>query len=251
WSGVMRAAGLLFFAYVGFDQVSSCAQEAKNPQRDIPIALLLSLIVCAVLYISMSVVMTGLAPYQDLNVPNPVFVAIDHTDASLAWLKPLVAVGVVVGLFAAVLMCIYGQTRIFYAMARDGLFPKAFAAVDPRRALPVASTIFTGLVAAAIAGLTPLQLLGELISIGTLLAFAIVCAGVLVLRVRKPDTERKFRAPMVWLFAPIGCASCLFLMLSLPAETWARFWVWLALGGLGYLVILAARRNAARRARLA
>lgn len=243
WSGVMRAAGLLFFAYVGFDQVSSCAQEAKHPQRDIPLALLFSLIACTALYVAMAVVMTGLAPYTELNVSNPTFVAIDAVGQALAWLKPFVAVGVVVGLFAAVLMSCYGQTRIFYAMARDGLFPKFFAKVDRRSGVPVDATLFTGLMAALIAGFTPLQVLGELISIGTLLAFAIVCVGVLALRISKPGAARRFRAPLVFVVAPAGVLSCLYLMFSLPGDTWLRFWIWLALGAIGYFIVLLHRRS--------
>jgi basic amino acid/polyamine antiporter, APA family len=248
WSGIVRAAGLVFFAYIGFDQVSSCAQEAKNPRRDVPLAILLSLLICTVLYVAMALTMTGLAPYRDLDVANPVFVAIAGAGDGLSWLRPLIALGVTVGLSAAVLLSFYGQTRIFHAMAVDRLMPKQFSHVEPRRGVPIFGTVFVGLVAALIAGIAPIEVLGELVSIGTLLAFAIVCAGVMALRLSNPAAPRAFRAPLLWVVAPLGLASCLYLMISLPAATWTRFWIWLAVGLVTYAAIRAARALQQKRA---
>ena len=230
WSGVFRATGVIFFAYIGFDAVSVAAQEAKNPQRDIPIGILGSLIICTVLYILMSLTMTGLAPYLALNVPHPVFVAIDNGGPALAWLGPVVNVGAVVGLASVVLVLLLGQSRIFYAMSRDGLIPALYSQVHPRFRTPWLGTAITGGFAALLAGIVPLGILGELVSIGTLAAFAIVCVGILVLRVKAPDAVRPFRAPLIWLVAPLGIAMCLFMMAFLPLDTWLRLLVWTALG---------------------
>lgn len=233
WSGVVRAAGVVFFAYIGFDMVSSSANEARNPRRDIPLALMTSLGICTALYIGMCLVMTGLAPYQDLNVPHPVFVAIAKAPA-LMWLKPVVSVGAIVGLASAALVTLYGQTRIFYAMGRDRLLPSRFAEVDPRHKTPGFGTWFVGICASVIAGVLPIAMLGELASIGTLLAFAIVCVGVLVLRRTEPDRPRGFRAPILPLVATAGVLTCGYMMLSLPLDTWIRFVVWLTLGMIVY-----------------
>src|SRR5215510_1887134 len=230
WSGVFRATGVIFFAYIGFDAVSVAAQEARNPQRDVPIGILGSLIICTVLYILMSLVMTGLAPYKSLNVPHPVFVAIDNAGPQLAWLGFLVNVGAVVGLASVVLVLLLGQSRIFYAMSRDGLFFTIFSDVHPTFRTPWIGTIITGVFAALLAGFVPLGILGELVSIGTLLAFAIVCAAVLVLRVSVPDAKRPFRAPAVWIVAPLGILMCAFMMRFLPGDTWLRLLVWTIIG---------------------
>lgn len=230
WSGVMRAAGIVFFAYLGFDAVSTSAQEARNPRRDVPLALIATLVICTILYVAMSLVMTGMAPYTDLNVPHPVFVAVDHAGPALAWLKPVVSIGAVVGLASATLATLYAQTRIFYSMALDGMIPRAFSKLHPRHATPSRGTWYTGIAAAAIAGFVPIDVLGELVSIGTLLAFAIVCLGVLVLRRREPDLPRGFRTPAVGPVAVLGIASCGYLMISLPPGTWIRLALWLAVG---------------------
>src|SRR5690348_5851450 len=203
WSGVLRATGVIFFAYIGFDAVSVAAQESKNPQRDMPIGILGSLILCTVLYILMSLVMTGLAPYMTLNVPHPVFVAIDAAGPQLAWLGVLVNIGAVVGLASVVLVLLLGQSRIFYAMSRDGLIPPVYSRIHPTFRTPWLGTIVTGVIAALLAGVVPLGILGELVSIGTLLAFVIVCVSTLVLRKKEPDALRPFRTPMVWLVAPL------------------------------------------------
>lgn len=239
WSGIFRAAGVIFFAYIGFDAVSTAAQEAKNPQRDMPIGILASLAVCTVLYILVSLVLTGIVPYTMLNVPDPIAVAVDAArapDGSLAlgWLSPLVKIGAIAGLSSVVLVMLMGQPRIFFTMSRDGLLPPVFGKVHPRFKTPIVSTVITGVVAMIIAGLFPINVLSELVSIGTLLAFILVCAAVLVLRRTHPDIERPFRTPMV-PFVPIaGIVICLMQMLPLPLPTWERLGAWLAIGLLIY-----------------
>ena len=234
WSGILRGAGVIFFAYIGFDAVSTAAQEAKNPQRDLPIGILGSLAVCTVLYIAMALVMTGMAHYSELNVSHPVFVAIQKAGPALAWLGFLVNVGAIAGLASVVLVMLMGQPRIFYAMSRDGLLPKVFGKVHPKYGTPWIATIITGVVAAAVAGMFPIALLGELVSIGTLLAFVIVCGGIWVLRVRRPELERPFRTPWVPLVPMLGIAVCGYMMYGLPIDTWIRLGVWMALGLLIY-----------------
>ncbi|MBK7594151.1 MAG: amino acid permease [Gemmatimonadetes bacterium] len=234
WSGILRGAGVIFFAYIGFDAVSTAAQEAKNPQRDLPIGILGSLAVCTVLYIAMALVMTGMAHYSELNVSHPVFVAIQKAGPALAWLGFLVNVGAIAGLASVVLVMLMGQPRIFYAMSRDGLLPKVFGKVHPKYGTPWIATIITGVVAAAVAGMFPIALLGELVSIGTLLAFVIVCGGIWVLRVRRPELERPFRTPSVPLVPMLGIAVCGYMMYGLPIDTWIRLGVWMALGLLIY-----------------
>ena len=235
WSGVFRATGVIFFAYIGFDAVSVAAQEARNPQRDMPIGILGSLLICTVLYILMALTMTGLAPYMSLNVPNPVSVAIGNAGPQLAWLGFLVNIGAVVGLASVVLVLLLGQSRVFYAMSRDGLIPPVFSQCHAVFRTPWIGTMITGAFAAVLAGLAPLRILGELVSIGTLLAFAIVCAGILVLRVTRPDIPRPFRTPAVWIVAPMGMAMCIFMMAFLPLDTWLRLVFWTALGLLIYV----------------
>jgi APA family basic amino acid/polyamine antiporter len=229
WTGVFRATGVIFFAYIGFDAVSVAAQEAKNPQRDVPIGILGSLVLCTVLYMLMSYVLTGIAPYSTLNVAHPVSAALEVLPAT-AWLAPYVNIGAIVGLSSVVLVLLLGQTRIFYAMSRDGVIPPAFAEIHPRFATPWKGTIITGFVCSVMAGLLPLDILGELVSIGTLAAFVIVCAGVMVLRVRAPRATRPFRTPLVWITAPLGIAMCLFMMVFLPLDTWLRLAAWTAIG---------------------
>jgi APA family basic amino acid/polyamine antiporter len=230
WSGVLRAAGVIFFAYIGFDSVSTAAQEAKNPQRDMPIGILCSLAICTVLYIVVSLVLTGIVPFDQLNVPHPISVAVSTLGAGLGWLRVLVNVGAIAGLSSVILVMMLGQPRIFYTMSKDGLLPPVFSRVHPRFRTPWVAQILTGLMAMVIAGLFPIGLLGELVSIGTLLAFAIVCAGVLVLRFTDPEIHRPFRTPLVWLVAPLGVLFCGWLMYGLPPDTWARLLVWMAIG---------------------
>ena len=230
WSGILRGAGVIFFAYIGFDAVSTAAQEAKNPQRDLPIGILGSLAVCTVLYIAMALVMTGMAHYSELNVPHPVYVAIEKAGPALAWLGFLVNIGAIAGLASVVLVMLMGQPRIFYAMSRDGLLPKVFGRVHEKYGTPWIATIITGAVAALVAGIFPIALLGELVSIGTLLAFVIVCGGIWVLRVKRPELDRPFRTPMVPLVPILGIAICGYMMYGLPADTWIRLAVWMAIG---------------------
>ena len=236
WTGIIRAAAVVFFAYIGFDAVSTAAQEAKNPQRDMPIGILASLAICTVLYILMALVMTGMAHYTELNVPHPVFVAIEKAGPQLRWLGYFVNVGAIAGLASVVLVMLMGQPRIFYAMSRDGLLPPVFGKVHPKFRTPYVTTILTGAVAAIVAGIFPIALLGELVSIGTLLAFVIVCVGIIVLRRTKPDLPRPFRTPLVPLVPILGVLICFGMMAFLPADTWIRLLVWMGLGIVIYFL---------------
>jgi basic amino acid/polyamine antiporter, APA family len=236
WSGVFRASGVIFFAYIGFDAVSTAAQEAKNPQKDLPIGILGSLAICTVLYIAMALVMTGMAHYTELNVPHPVFVAIQKAGPALGWLGYLVNIGAIAGLASVVLVMLMGQPRIFYSMSRDGLLPAVFGKVHPKFQTPYIATIITGTVAALVAGLFPIGLLGELVSIGTLLAFVIVSAGILVLRYRSPELVRPFKTPLVPLVPILSIIICGLMMYWLPTDTWLRLIIWMAIGLLIYFL---------------
>jgi len=230
WSGIFAGAGVIFFAYIGFDAVSTAAQEAKNPQRDLPIGILASLAVCTVLYILMALVMTGMVPFMQLDVAEPVYVALDAAGPQLAWLKYFATLGAIAGLASVVLVMLMGQPRIFYAMSRDGLLPPLFGRVHPKFGTPWLATIVTGVIAAVVAGLFPIGLLGQLFSIGTLFAFVIVCAGILVLRYRSPELKRPFRTPWVPFVPLAGIAICGWLMYNLPSDTWWRLAIWMGLG---------------------
>jgi APA family basic amino acid/polyamine antiporter len=236
WSGVLTGAGVIFFAYIGFDAVSTAAQETKNPKRDMPIGILGSLAVCIVLYIAVSAVLTGIVNYKDLNVSAPIALAIDRTGHTLLLLRPLIKIGAIAGLSSVVLVMLMGQPRIFYTMAHDGLLPKTFARLHPRYKTPYITTILTGSVAAVIAGLLPINILGELVSIGTLLAFVIVCASVLILRKKKPDIERSFKTPFMPWVPIMGIIICMAQMLALPKDTWWRLIIWLAIGLFIYFI---------------
>jgi APA family basic amino acid/polyamine antiporter len=228
WSGILRGAGMIFFAYIGFDAVSTASQEARNPGRDIPIGILVSLAICTIIYIAVGVVMTGLVPYQKLNVPSPLALAVQST--GVRWLPPIVNIGAICGISSVILVNMLAQSRIFYSMSRDGLLPPIFARLHPRYRTPHITTAITGIVVAIASGLFPISVLGQLVSMGTLLAFAIVCAGVLILRRIEPDTPRPFRTPgMPWV-PVVGTLICLYLMSGLPLPTWIRLFVWLAIG---------------------
>ncbi len=244
WSGVMQGAGIVFFAYIGFDAVSTAAQEAKNPQRDMPIGIIGSLLICTVLYILVSGVATGIMSYHDLNVPDPIAVAADH--AGLGWMSSLIKLGAIAGLSSVILVMLLGQSRILWTMAGDGLMPKFVSKVHPKFRTPWITTILTGVVVAFFAAILPIRDAASLVSIGTLLAFVIVSIGVLVLRVREPELPRKFKAPIVWFVAPMGALSALYLMISLPWRTWERLIIWFVIGMVVYLFYGVRRSNLAR-----
>lgn len=249
WSGVLRGAGVMFFAYIGFDAVSTAAQEAKNPARDMPIGILGSLAVCTVLYVLVATVLLGIVPYSRLNVADPLAVGIDAT--GLTWLSGVIKIAALFGLFSTMLVALLGQTRIFYSMSRDGLLPPVFSRVHPRFRTPHVSTMLTAGIVAVAAGLTPINVLGELVSIGTLLAFVLVSLGVIVLRRTAPDAPRPFRTPGVPYVPLAGALICLAQMVGLPLATWVRLAVWLVIGLViyfGYGRVRARARRAARAA---
>lgn len=231
-SGILRGAGVMFFAYLGFDAVSTAAQEARNPRRDMPVGILGSLGVCTLIYIVFSLVLTGVVHYSQLNVPAPVAVAIDAM--GLLWLSPLVKLGAIIGLLSVMMVQLIGQPRIFFTMARDGLLPALFGRVHQRFKTPHITTLATGLAVGTAAALLPLGIVGELVSIGTLFAFIIVCAGVLILRYTDPDLPRPFRTPLVPVVPALGILSCLYLMSGLPRDTWVRLFAWMGFGLVVY-----------------
>ena len=233
WSGIFRGAGLIFFAYIGFDVVSTAAQEAKNPQKDMPKGILGSLVICTALYVLVSLTLTGLVRYDTLNVPHPVAYALEQIP-QLSWLRPFITLGAVLGLGSVVLVMLLGQSRVFYSMSRDGLLGAWAGKVHPRFRTPYLSTIYVGVIVALITGTFPIQILGELVNIGTLLAFVLVCAGVWILRRKRPDLDRPFRTPLVPVVPILGMLSCFGLMATLPADTWLRLLVWLLIGFVIY-----------------
>ncbi len=233
WDGVVRGASIVFFAYIGFDAVSTAAQEARNPQRDMPIGILGSLVACTLLYIVFAAVLTGMVPYTLLGTPRPAATALEAYPA-LTWLKTFVEVGAVAGLSTVVLVTIMGQTRIFYAMSQDGLIGRMFGRVHERHRTPHVSTIFVGVMASALAGLLPIGVLGDLVAMGTLLAFATVCAGVLVLRRTRPDLPRPFRVPMAPVVCVLGAAICLWLFMRVFKDNWHWMTAWVIAGFLIY-----------------
>jgi basic amino acid/polyamine antiporter, APA family len=235
WSGILRASAIIFFAYIGFDGVSTVAQEAKDPQRGMPAGMLGSLAICTVLYILMSSVMTGLVPFMQLDDAAPVAVALE-AHPQLKWLTTWVVWGALFGLTSVIITMIIPQARIWLCMSHDGLLPKMFGAVHPKFKTPHKSTLITGVFAAIFAGCLPIGILGELVSIGTLIAFIVVCLGILILRYTRPELPRPFRVPAVWFTAPMGIIFCAGMALSLPAETWWRLLLWSALGILIYAV---------------
>jgi APA family basic amino acid/polyamine antiporter len=227
--GVVRGAAVVFFAYIGFDAVSTAAGEAKNPQRDMPIGILGSLFVCTLLYIAMAATLTGMLPYLELGTAKPVATALE-TYPSLQWLKTIVEIGAIAGLSSVILVMLMGQPRIFYSMSKDGLLPPLFARVHPKYQTPHVGTVIVGVVAATLAGLFPIGVLGDLVSMGTLLAFATVCIGVFILRRTRPDLPRPFRVPMYLVICPLGALACLYLFWQPFAEHWTLMGGWTAIG---------------------
>jgi APA family basic amino acid/polyamine antiporter len=234
-SGVLAASGTVFFAYVGFETVSVAAQETRNPERDVSISILAALAVCTLLYVLMSIVLIGIIDYHLLDVADPVSFALERNPA-LTWLVFPVNIAAIAGLISVAFGSLYGQSRVFYGMARDGFLPPVFAKVHPRFRTPHLCTIIIGVIGAVIAAVFPLDLLADLVSIGTLLAFISVCAGILILRKTVPKTRRKFRTPWVWFVAPAGIATCGVMMFSLSNGTWVRLVVWTAIGFIIYFL---------------
>lgn len=239
WSGILRGAGVIFFAYIGFDAVSTAAQEAKNPKRDMPIGILGSLLICTVLYVAVSLVMVGLVPYTSLGVPAPMAVAIDAAKVEaggtmwqgvFAMMPFLVKLGAIAGLSSVMVVMMLGQPRIFYSMANDGLLPGWARKIHPRFRTPHITTIVTGVGVALAAGFTRIDILGHLVSIGTLFAFVIVSAGIIVLRYKRPELERPFRTPFVPVVPALSALVALSLMAGLPGATWQRLIIWMAIG---------------------
>ena len=238
WTGVLQGAAIIFFAYIGFDQAATTAQEARNPQRDVPLGIISALFIATALYVVMSAVMTGMVHHSQLDVSAPVAVALD-AHPELFWLGLPVKIGAIIGMTSVILMSLLGQPRIFMVMARDGLLPPVLEKVHPRYRTPHVATALSGVIAAVVAGVFPLDVLGELISIGILLAFAAVCAGVLVLRYTSPATTRPFRVPAARLTCTAGVVVCLGMTVFLPRDTWIRLVIWTGIGfaiyfGYGY-----------------
>ena len=252
WSGIMAAGAVVFFAYIGFDAVSTTAEEARNPSRDLPIGIIASLILCTVLYVAVAAILSGIVPvttYRTLEsaLPGtPIVSQVESTrflNAPVAyvlhvidqdWAAGLISAGAVAGITSVLLVMLMGQPRIFFSMSRDRLLPEGVSKVHPRFGTPYITTIITGSVVALVAGLTPINVVGEMTSIGTLFAFVVVCAAVIMLRIKRPEARRPFKVPFGYLFPVAGVVSCLYLMLSLSAVTWVRFLVWLDLGMMIY-----------------
>ncbi|MGA2534343.1 MAG: amino acid permease [Candidatus Aminicenantales bacterium] len=248
FKGVMTAAAIVFLAYVGFDAVSTTAEEAKNPQKDLPFGIMASLIVATVLYMAVAAIMTGIVPYKDLGVADPIALVLNTL--KMPWASALISVGAIAGITSVLLVLIMGQPRILFAMSRDGLLPPLLSKVHARYKTPHITTWMTGGVVAVAAAITPINVSSELCSIGTLFAYIIVAAGVIVLRYTRPDIHRPFRAPLSPVLPAIGILLCGYLMTSLPPITWLRFLIWLALGLIIYFAY-SARSSALHKAQKA
>ncbi len=247
WSGIFRGAGVIFFAYIGFDAVSTAAQETKNPRIDMPIGILGSLAICTVLYIAFGFVLTGLVNYKDLqNDAHPVVTAINQTP--FPWLRTVTTIGVICGFTTVILVMLLGQSRVFYAMSSDGLLPKVFSVLHPKWKTPWLSNIIFMLGTGLLGGFVPIEILGHMTSIGTLLAFVIVCIGVMVLRKTHPDLQRGYKVPLVPWVPLGGILVCLSMMVSLGTDTWIRLVVWLAVGMLVFFGFSRTHSRAARKA---
>jgi APA family basic amino acid/polyamine antiporter len=234
FTGVVSGAGVVFFAYIGFDAVSTAAQEAKNPQKDMPIGIIGSLIICTILYIIVAAIATGVVPYAQLDVPDPIAVVADR--AGLGWISTFIKLGAIAGLSSVILVMLLGQSRIFWTMSKDGLLPPFIGKVHPRFKTPWITSIVTGLAVALPAGFLTVREAGSLVSIGTLLAFVIVAIAVLVLRMREPGLNRPFKTPLVWVVAPLSALSAFYLMWFLPWRTWERLIIWFVIGLVVYFV---------------
>lgn len=234
WSGILRGAGVVFYAYLGFDALSTAAQEAKNPQKDMPKGILISLLICTILYVGVTAVLTGMVNYKELDVAAPIALAIDSTGAGLAWLSPFVKLGAIAGLSSVILVMMLGQSRIYYAISKDGLLPKFFSKVNLKHGTPQNSTLFASIVTGLFAGLFPLNVLSELVSIGTLMAFMVVCISIVILRRTQPHLKRPFRTPFVPFVPILGAVICLIQMVSLPFSTWIRLIIWTLVGFVIY-----------------
>jgi APA family basic amino acid/polyamine antiporter len=234
WTGILAGAGVIFYAFIGFDAVTTAAQEAKTPARDVPIGVVGSLIICTILYVLVSLVLTGVVNYKDLNVPAPVAFAVEQVGPAVAWTKTFIELGAIAGLSSVILVLLLAQPRIFYQMALDGLLPRTFARVHSRFRTPFVTTLVTGGITAVIAGLFPVTVLGELVSIGTLLAFTIVSVSVIILRYTRPNLERRFRTPWNPFVPALGVVICFAQMIFLPIATWTRLAVWLVIGLIIY-----------------
>ncbi|HTE45166.1 MAG TPA: amino acid permease, partial [Gemmatimonadaceae bacterium] len=242
WSGVLRAVGIVLPTLIGFDAVSTASQEARSPQRDVPVAILASLSICAALYILVALVVTGLTKYPELNAPHPILVAVTAAGPALHWLAPLIDVAAIASLASVVLVLLLAQPRILFAMSRDGLLPAALSQVHPKFRTPYLATILTGIVASIFAGFFPIELLWDLAIIGALFAFAVVCAGVLALRYRSPNLMRPFRVPFVPVVPILGILFSLAMMATLPRDTWVRLAVWVVIG-IGVYFVYGARNS--------
>ena len=245
FSGVMAGAAVVFFAYIGFDAVSTAAQEAKNPQRDMPIGIIGSLLICTVLYIIVSAIATGVVPYRELNVPDPIAVVADR--AGMGWMSTLIKLGAIAGLSSVILVMLLGQSRVFWTMSKDGLLPPVVSRIHPKFQTPWITSIVTGVGVAIFSALLTVREAASLVSIGTLLAFVIVAIGILVLRVREPNLARAFKTPWVWFVAPAGAISAGWLMISLPWSTWERLLIWFAIGMVIYFAYGYRRSKLAQR----
>lgn len=234
FSGVAAGAAIIFFAYIGFDAVATAAEECRNPNRDLPIGIVGSLIVCTILYIVVAGVLTGVVPYTELNNAEPVAYALRAIGYNIG--SALVGTGAIAGITTVLLVLMYGQTRVFFAMSRDGLIPASICKVHPKYGTPHVITIVAGIAVALIAGFTPIGIIAELTNIGTLFAFVVSAIGVWVLRITRPDLERPFKCPAVSVIAPLAILSCGYLMYNLPHETWIRFFVWSAIGFVVYFL---------------
>jgi APA family basic amino acid/polyamine antiporter len=244
FTGIHQGAAIVFFAYIGFDAISTAAEETRNPQRNLPIGILGGLAICTLIYVVVGVVLTGMVPYGSLAVADPLAFALQSAGFQrVGW---IVALGAAVSMTAVLLVFQYGQPRIFFAMARDGLLPRWAARLSPKTRIPYMTTLVTGLIVAAASLIGDAAETYDLTNIGTLFAFALVCAGVLVLRVKEPERPRPFKVPFVWVVAPLGIAACLFVMQGLPPQAWARFGWWLLIGAVIYAVY-GFRRSALRR----